>query len=432
MKKKNNMKELFLPWSKSISNRCLILWALAEGKSRLRWILQSDDTVAMIRALRALGVQVDDEWKGDISIMWWIDRVRSNTSIILDGNESGTSVRFLTALWVLFVDKVDEILITGSERMCERPIVDLVEGLKQIWVNIESSDWCPPVKIQKFNTQFNSSKIKMNGEVSSQYFTSLLQIAWMLPEGLEIEVEWDLVSKPYIDITIHELEKFGVKVINDNYKRFRVQKQKYNTVDLFIEWDASALSYIASYIFLHGWELEIKNLGSETKQWDYSFLNILKQFWFEYYSDGKSTQLKGKWMNSGGFHKYLNLDLDFSQIPDVSLTFMVLAIFFPGNTKLRGLQTLNLKECKRIDAMATEIRKLWVEVESDSKSMIIGSLGDERWDQNIDIQTYNDHRIAMSFWILQSYIWGLNILDKSCVNKTYPNFWRDLDNLSKK
>jgi len=126
MKKKNNMKELFLPWSKSISNRCLILWALAEGKSRLRWILQSDDTVAMIRALRALGVQVDDEWKGDISIMWWIDRVRSNTSIILDGNESGTSVRFLTALWVLFVDKVDEILITGSERMCERPIVDLV------------------------------------------------------------------------------------------------------------------------------------------------------------------------------------------------------------------------------------------------------------------------------------------------------------------
>ena len=432
MKKKNNMKNFYLPWSKSISNRCLILWALAEWESNLRGVLESDDTKAMIQALKELWFQVSNQWGWSISIVWWIESIKSRASLILDGNESGTSVRFLAGLAILFVDKIDEIIITGSDRMCQRPVHILSDSIEQLGIKTSTNEGCPPLRLSKNKEKniIDIQRVVMNGNISSQYFTSLLQIGAMLPQGLEIEVEGNLVSKPYIDITIHELKKFGVEVVNNDYKIFRVEKQVYKPVDICIEWDASALSYIATYIFLYGWELQIKNLWAETKQWDYSFLNILKQFWLEHASDWQTTTIKSKWMNQEDFSTYTDLDIDFSEIPDVSLTFMVLAILFPGKTKLRELQTLNLKECRRIDAMAAEIKKLWVTVKYDNESMTIGALGIVWRDESIDIETYNDHRIAMSFGILNSYIWWLNILDKKCVNKTYPNFWKDLDHLS--
>jgi 3-phosphoshikimate 1-carboxyvinyltransferase len=426
------MKELLLPWSKSITNRCFILWALASGETKLRGILESNDTKVMMEALQELWFNIKKDWNGVVSILWWIDTIKSRISVVLDGNESGTSVRFLTGLAILFTDKINEIVITGSERMCQRPIQDLSGAISQLWIDIQTNNGCPPVKVTKKNQTREKCihKIKMNGTTSSQYFTTLLQIWWMLPEWLEIEVEWDLVSKPYIDITLHELEKFWVKVLNDNYKFFKVEKQQYKSIDTLIEWDASALSYIALYILLHGGELQIKNLWDDTKQWDYKFLDILKLFWLNYSSDWKTTTIKSWWIKDRDMRDYRNIDIDFSHIPDVSLTFMVLSVLLPWGTKLRGLQTLNLKECRRIDAMASEIKKLWIDVQHDEESMSIWELDIKKERKNVDIETYNDHRIAMSFAILNSYIWWLNILDKKCVNKTYPNFWKDLEVLS--
>ncbi len=419
------MLALNLPWSKSITNRDFVLASLTSWQTILDWILLSDDTHYMMTALKDIWVKIELNWNKAI-INWWIEKLKWEGKTLYIW-QSGTCMRFLTALIIL--NKIWNITLTWEQRLLERPMWDLLDAMKQMWINFESNWNLPPIKV--FPSEIKNNKIKMNWTSSSQFFTALLQIAPCLENWLEIEVIWDMVSKPYIDLTINEIKKFGAKIENDNYKYFKVLSQKYKSSNLIVEWDASALSYIAAFICLHGWIIKITNLWSNSKQWDYKFLDECKIFWLEYESDGETTTLNAPWIKNINLNKYINYKIDFESMPDVSMTFMILSIFLPGKTKITWLKTLNLKESLRIDAMRDELRKTWIEVESDGESIIIGEYN-KIFNEKVDIQTYNDHRIAMSFWVLNAFIWNLNILDPNCVAKTYPKFWEDLEILKNK
>lgn len=310
----------------------------------------------------------------------------------------------------------------------ERPMWDLLEAMTQMWVKYESDGKFPPITVSP--SEITETKVKMNWTSSSQFFTALMMIAPVLENWLEIEVIWDLVSKPYIDLTINELSKFWAIVENQNYKKFIVKPSKYKARELLVEWDASALSYIANYIVLHWWEIKIENIWKNSKQWDYKYLDTLKIFWLRYETDWETTTMKAPWIKNTNLSEYNNHEIDFENMPDTSMSYMSLATFLPWKTKITWLQTLNLKECKRIDAMRDELKKLWVEVESDEKSIVVWEIK-EFPKEKIDIETYNDHRIAMVFGTLNTYIWNLNILNPKCVEKTYPEFWNDLEKLGK-
>ncbi|MDD5770452.1 MAG: hypothetical protein PHE25_05780, partial [Candidatus Gracilibacteria bacterium] len=371
-----------------------------------------------------------------------IDKLKTPEKSIFLG-QYGTCLRFLLGVAILVCD--EEITFTGEQRLLERPLKDLFDGIEQLGINV---DYKPGeyVKVKR-KLKNNINKIKMNGNSSSQFFTSILQIAPVLENGLEIEVIGDLVSKPYIDITINEMKSFGVKVENMDYKYFKVERQEYGidnsgiistniNNEILIEGDASALSYIACYIALHGGEIEINNIGKNSKQGDYKFLDEMKIFGLAYTSQGETTILKAPGINKVDLSKYKNYKVDFENMPDVSMSFMIMSIFLPGITTITGLKTLNLKECLRIDAMRDELRKLGIEVQSDSESIKIGEYKKCRDNSliistNIDIETYSDHRIAMCFGTLNTFILGLNILNPSCVSKTYPEFWKDLEMLTK-
>jgi len=299
-------------------------------------------------------------------------------------------------------------------------------------VHVETTGGSFPITIHPWSIQ--SSKVRMNGESSSQYFTALLQIAPLLPNGLLIEVVGDLVSKPYINITLSEMAKFWVSVENHDYQSFQVLPWEYHYPyeELTIEGDASALSYIACFLALHGGRIHVENIGTNSKQGDYQFLECLKIFGLKYESDGGTTTLHAPWLKQGSLEASRDFEIDFEDMPDVSMSFMIMSIFLPWKTRITGLKTLNLKECLRIDAMRDELSKLWVEVESDGNSITIGELAVYDASQVREIETYDDHRIAMCFGVLGSYLWGLEILNPNCVSKTYPNFWKDLEDWKQK
>lgn len=417
------MNIITLPWSKSITNRDFILASLAKWTSKLKWFLVSDDTKYMINALEQLGVDIENNWD-EIILKWWLEQIQWwNLKLYIW--QSGTCMRFLAAL--ILLSKQGPITLTGEERLLERPMGDLFDAIKQMWIKFESNGKLPPIKV--FPSEITKNEITMNGTSSSQFFTALLQIAPCLEKWLILHVKWDLVSKPYIDLTINELRKFWVSVTNNDYKSFEILPQEYKTVDMEIEWDASAMSYFCAHSILHGNKFKISNIGNNSKQWDYKFLDALDIFGLKYKSDGISTIFQAPWIKNIDLEKFRDFEINFENMPDVSMTFMILSIFLPSKTHITWLQTLNLKECLRIDAMRDEIKKLGVEVTSDEKSITIWEFSWLSSNKPIDIETYNDHRIAMCFGILDTYIGWLNILNPDCVGKTYPKFWEDLKKL---
>ncbi len=450
------MKNLPLPWSKSITNRDLILASISEWKTVLDWVLFSDDTRFMMNALRDLWIEIEVTGT-KVTVQWWISRIKKQETEIYVG-QSGIAIKFLPVMCCLLSEW--KVTFVWEERLMERPLWPLIDAIKQLWVQIDSrDDNFPPLTIYGWwlsteSQAWDSPLIKMDGTISSQYFSALLNIGAFIKWWLEIEVSWDLVSKPYIDMSILELSKFGIEVENDEYKKFKVLEKNVGAPlvgtlgrNITIEWDASSLSYIANYIVLHWWRIKISNLWKNSKQWDYKYLEILqKYFGLIWESDWESTVLKAGWIDknspllqrrgAGGEGEEIN----FENMPDVSMSFMSLAIFLPWKTKITGLKTLNLKECKRIEAMETELKKLWVEVSSTSSSIEIWEYKGMKWWGGlfglwkIKIETYNDHRIAMTFGVLKTYLQKkysekMKILNPDCVNKTYPNFWEDLKKL---
>ena len=406
-----------LPGSKSITNRVLLMAALGTGVTKLIDPLRSEDTDQMINALIKLGVSVE-EVNNDKKIIEIKGAEHNfpnkNTNLFL-GN-SGTTFRPLAA--VLAMMRGDYYL-SGIERMHERPIKDLVDALEQMGSSIryEQNHGYPPITINNSSIEI-SEPIQIKGDISSQYLTALLIAGPISNNEFNIEVIGDLISKPYIDITLKLLTKFNIFYNNDNWRLFSLKKDSVyrNPTKIFVEGDASSASYFFAAASLSG-SIEIKGVTKDSIQGDLKFLDIISKMGakIEYKSDSiqvsKASNLKG-------------LEIDCIEIPDAAMTLAIMAVFADKPTKLKNIGSWRVKETDRILAMDNELTKMGVEVSTTHDSMTI--FPQKQLNDNISIETYNDHRIAMCFSLFCLKNLNITIQDPNCVNKTYPDYFKDL------
>ena len=406
-----------LPGSKSITNRVLLMAALGSGVTKLIDPLRSEDTDQMINALIKLGVSVK-EVNNDKKIIEIKGAEHNfpnkNTNLFL-GN-SGTTFRPLAA--VLAMMRGDYYL-SGIERMHERPIKDLVDALEQMGSSIqyEKNHGYPPITINNSSIEI-SEPIQIKGDISSQYLTALLIAGPISNNEFNIEVIGDLISKPYIDITLKLLTKFNIFYNNDNWRLFSLKKDSVyrNPTKIFVEGDASSASYFFAAASLAG-SIEIKGINKDSIQGDLKFLDIISKMGakIEYKSDSiqvsKASNLKG-------------LEIDCIEIPDAAMTLAIMAVFADKPTKLKNIGSWRVKETDRILAMDNELTKMGVEVSTTHDSMTI--FPQKQLNDNISIKTYNDHRIAMCFSLFCLKNLNITIQDPNCVNKTYPDYFKDL------
>ena len=406
-----------LPGSKSITNRVLLMAALGSGVTKLIDPLRSEDTDQMINALIKLGVSVKEvnDDKKNLEIKGAEHNFPNKNTNLFLGN-SGTTFRPLTA--VLAMMRGDYYL-SGIERMHERPIKDLVDALEQMGSSIqyEKNHGYPPITINNSSIEI-SEPIQIKGDISSQYLTALLIAGPISNNEFNIEVIGDLISKPYIDITLKLLTKFNIFYNNDNWRLFSLKKDSIyrNPTKIFVEGDASSASYFFAAASLAG-SIEIKGINKDSIQGDLKFLDIISKMGakIEYKSDSiqvsKASNLKG-------------LEIDCIEIPDAAMTLAIMAVFADKPTKLKNIGSWRVKETDRILAMDNELTKMGVEVSTTHDSMTI--FPQKQLNDNISIKTYNDHRIAMCFSLFCLKNLNITIQDPNCVNKTYPDYFKDL------
>ncbi|MBN2307201.1 3-phosphoshikimate 1-carboxyvinyltransferase [Candidatus Peregrinibacteria bacterium] len=388
---------LTLPGSKSITNRALLCAALATGTSRIYGALKSDDSEVMQRALKQFGVGIRKK-KDCLEIAGRGGKFRGG-KVTVDLHNAGTATRFLTAISVF---RPGETIITGNQRMQERPIADLVEGLRQLGADIQymNAEGCPPLTISGLKLP-KKLFINMKGDKSSQYFSSLFMLGPLLGRPLKIRVVGELVSKPYIDTTIAVMKAFGVSVKNNQYKSFEIRPQKYKKANYRVEGDASSASYFSALHFLHGGKLKFTNLDYKRAiQGDANFPEALEKL-------------------KKGSSRTINME----SMPDAAMTLAVCAAFAKGSTKITGLSTLRIKETDRLAALKNELCKVGVKA-SITNSSITVSKGEFK---PANVETYNDHRMAMCFAVLGTKVPSIVIENPDCTDKTYPNFWEDLE-----
>jgi 3-phosphoshikimate 1-carboxyvinyltransferase len=404
-----------LPGSKSITNRILLMAALCKGQTTINNHLKSDDTSHMLEALKALGVVFKSK-KGSLIIEGINHKFPISKAKLFLGN-AGTAFRPLTAVLAIMGGDYE---ISGISRMHERPIKDLVDALDQIGakINYLGAPGFPPVKILPSNIKFNSP-VKINGDVSSQFLTALLMACPLSNQDLKIEVNGDLISKPYIDITLKLLERFGIHYTNSNWQSFElIHNSHYKTSgEILVEGDASSASYFFGAAAILG-SIEVNGINADSIQGDLNFLKIINKMGagIEYLENSVKVTRQG----------YLKgIDIDCKEIPDAAMTLAIIAIFARGETLLRNIGSWRVKETDRIQAMETELKKLGAKVTSSADSILIRP--PSTINNNIVIDTYDDHRMAMCFSLVTLANKTVTINDPECVNKTYPEFFKDFE-----
>ncbi|MCX4146525.1 3-phosphoshikimate 1-carboxyvinyltransferase [Paraburkholderia madseniana] len=408
-----------LPGSKSISNRVLLLAALAEGETTITNLLDSDDTRVMLDALEKLGVRLKRE--GDTCVVSGTrGAFTARTADLFLGN-AGTAVRPLTA--ALAVNGGD-YRIHGVPRMHERPIGDLVDGLRQIGAKIdyEENEGYPPLRIRPAQITADAP-IRVRGDVSSQFLTSLLMTLPLLrtESGVTtVQVDGELISKPYIEITIKLMERFGIKVERHEWHRFIVPAgQRYQSPGtIMVEGDASSASYFLAAGALGGGPLRVEGVGRSSIQGDVGFADALIKM-------GANLQMGDDWIEVRGVGndngKLDPIDMDFNLIPDAAMTIAVAALFADGTTTLRNIASWRVKETDRIAAMATELRKVGAKVQEGEDFLVVTPPG--KLIPNASIDTYDDHRMAMCFSLVSLGGVPIRINDPKCVGKTFPDYF---------
>ncbi len=407
-----------LPGSKSLTLRDCAIAALADGESSVLYPGEADDYWRMKDCLRRLGIAVDDSAEGRVRISGRGGEFAPGR-VQLDVGQSAVTTRLMLAFAAL---RADETVVDGHISMQKRPNKDLVDALRALGAALDSTnDGYLPTSVR--GTRALRGPAKVSGTISSQYLTSLLIIAPLLEGGLTIEVEGDLTSKPYLDLTLDEMRKFGVEVENQDYRRLVVRPQVYRAGEVPVEGDASAASYFAALATLHGASITLGNLGNGTRQGDYGFFALCEKL------GARVQRMPGRTVIGGPASLSANFDgpVDMTSMPDVAPTLMMIAPFLSKPTRITGLATLRVKECDRIAAPTRELRKLGVTVEEGPDYMVVEPLSAAAKSRKelVEIETYHDHRIAMSFGVLGSKLPGLRILDPGCVAKTYPQYWRD-------
>lgn len=408
-----------LPGSKSISNRVLLLAALAEGETTITNLLDSDDTRVMLDALEKLGVRLKRD--GDTCVVTGTrGAFTARTADLFLGN-AGTAVRPLTA--ALAVNGGD-YRIHGVPRMHERPIGDLVDGLRQLGAKIdyEENEGYPPLRIRP--GQINAdAPITVRGDVSSQFLTSLLMTLPLLrtESGVStVQVDGELISKPYIEITIKLMERFGIKVERNGWHQFIVPAgQRYQSPGtIMVEGDASSASYFLAAGALGGGPLKVEGVGRASIQGDVGFADALIRM-------GANLQMGDDWIEVRGVGhdsgKLEPIDMDCNLIPDAAMTIAVAALFADGATTLRNIASWRVKETDRLAAMATELRKVGAKVQEGEDYLVIEP--PETLTPNAAIDTYDDHRMAMCFSLVSLGGVPVRINDPKCVGKTFPDYF---------
>jgi len=408
-----------LPGSKSISNRVLLLAALAEGETTITNLLDSDDTRVMLDALEKLGVKVKRD--GDTCVVTGTRGALPAARADLFLGNAGTAVRPLTA--ALAVNGGD-YRIHGVPRMHERPIGDLVDGLRQIGAKIdyEENEGFPPLRIRPAQISVEAP-IRVRGDVSSQFLTALLMTLPLVKteSGVAVvEVAGELISKPYIEITIKLMQRFGIEVERFGWERFTIPSGvRYQSPGkIMVEGDASSASYFLAAGALGGGPLRVEGVGRASIQGDVGFATALMKM-------GANVTMGDDWIEVRGVgndHGKLDpIDMDFNLIPDAAMTIAVAALFADGTSTLRNIASWRVKETDRIAAMATELRKVGAKVQEGEDFLVVTP--PEKLTPNAAIDTYDDHRMAMCFSLVSLGGVPVRINDPKCVGKTFPDYF---------
>ncbi len=407
--------EVTLPGSKSYTNRALVLAALAEGSSVITGALFSDDTQYMADCLRALGFAIRQEpEEARFRIAGGAGKIPNRGASLFVGN-AGTAMRFLTALCALGEGRYE---IDGEPRMRQRPIGGLVEALKGLGATITYTEreGFPPLLVE--GRGLEGGKVCMSGTISSQFFSALLLAAPYAHSDVTVEVEGDLVSKPFIDMTMQAMKTFGIEADNESYSRFVVGSgQTYKACDYQVEPDATAASYFLAAAAITQGRVRIKGLGRASLQGDVGFVALLKEMECQVRSGEDWLEVQGRPLRG--------MEADLSQVPDVAQTLAVVALFAEGKTRITGIGNLRLKETDRIRALATELSRLGAKVEEEPEALTIipGTL------RSAEIETYDDHRMAMSLALVGLKVRGVRIRNPGCVSKTFPDYFQRLEEL---
>ncbi|MBK4714757.1 MULTISPECIES: 3-phosphoshikimate 1-carboxyvinyltransferase [Tenebrionibacter/Tenebrionicola group] len=409
---------IHLPGSKSVSNRALLLAALAHGTTVLTNLLDSDDVRHMLNALQALGVNYAlsaDRTRCEVTGVGGPLRASGELSLFL-GN-AGTAMRPLAAALCL---GHNDIVLTGEPRMKERPIGHLVDALRQGGAQIDylEQQHYPPLRLRG---GFSGGNLEVDGSVSSQFLTALLMTAPLAMQDTVIAIKGELVSKPYIDITLHLMKTFGVEVENQRYQRFVVRgKQQYRSPgEYLVEGDASSASYFLAAAAIKGGTVTVTGIGRNSVQGDIRFADVLEKMgatvtWGEDFIACTRGELNA-------------IDMDMNHIPDAAMTIATTALFAAGTTTLRNIYNWRVKETDRLFAMATELRKVGAEVEEGRDYIRVTPPARLLHAQ---IGTWNDHRMAMCFSLVALSDTPVTILDPKCTAKTFPDYFEQLARIS--
>ncbi|MGI2176653.1 3-phosphoshikimate 1-carboxyvinyltransferase [Shewanella frigidimarina] len=412
--------EINIPGSKSISNRVLLLATLAKGSTTLTNLLDSDDIRYMLASLKQLGIQYTlSEDKTECVVEGNEGPISSTSAQSLFLGNAGTAMRPLCAALTL---GQGEFTLTGEPRMEERPIGDLVDALRQLGADVTylKNDGFPPLTINA--TGLNGGDVEIAGDLSSQFLTALLMVAPLTKDSVNIKIKGELVSKPYIDITIALMKQFGVEVINHQYQRFEIKAGQHyvSPGKVLVEGDASSASYFLAAGAIKGGEVKVTGVGRLSIQGDVKFADALAQMgadieWGDDYIIARKSTLTA-------------IEMDMNHIPDAAMTIATAALFATGTTKLTNIYNWRIKETDRLAAMATELRKVGAIVEEGHDYITITPPAELN---TAAIDTYNDHRMAMCFSMMAFADCGITINDPDCTSKTFPDYFALFTQLAK-
>lgn len=409
------------PGSKSLTNRALVLSALAQGECELSNVLFADDTLVMLECLGKLGFDLNIERESHrVTVGGRGGKIPRDRAELFCGN-SGTTIRFLTAMCALGRGHYN---LDGIPRMRQRPIGQLVELLKHLGARVEylMEPGFPPVEV--IADGLPGGLIKFGGAQSSQFLSAVLQAAPCARHEVRVDLEGKQTSWPYVAMTMRLMDQFHSTphLIRDTLtgepKQIIIPQDVYLATDYTIEPDASNAAYFLAIAAIHpGSQVTIRNLGKDSLQGDVGFVEVLRRM-------GAIASIGKDSVTVIGAEELEGIDIDLSAMPDQAQTLAVVALFAQGATTIRGLHTLRVKETDRIAALATELRKLGAEVQVEGDDLTIHSPSRL---QPAHIDTYDDHRMAMSFAVAGTRAAGVVIKDAQCVNKTYPDYFRDLE-----
>lgn len=404
-----------LPGSKSITNRALVCAALADGDSELHGALWADDTEAMLDGLVALGIDVTPDWSGDRLVIRGCAGRPTGDVAMIDARMSGTTSRFLLPVAALGdgVRRVD-----GALRLRDRPMAPGLDALRALGAEVREVGAPDHLPVELVGGSLRGGEVAMSGDVSSQFLSGLLLAAPAMPDGFTVRLTSDLVSRPYVDMTVAVMASFGATVGHPQEHIWSVSPQPYRSATYEIEPDASAASYAFAAAAIVGGRVAVEGLGSTSMQGDLAFVELLRRMGAEVEQTPTRTTVTGMGPLQG-------IEADLSQISDTAQTLAIVAAFAESPTRVTGIGFIRGKETDRVGAVVTELRRAGIRAEEETDGFIVhpGVVRPAR------IETYDDHRMAMAFALLGLRAPGISITDPSCVAKTFPGYWAMLDGL---